>query len=107
MREPRYRSDITHERIPLRVRRLDENRYRVTDAKGRGLEYRKRYDFTSEALALIDGAAGKEVVLEGWLNRSGRWSITGVLFELGCDVNSLATDGSRGAEAAQASLAKA
>ena len=81
MRELGYRGDITHERIPLRVRRLDENRYRVTDAKGRGLEYRKRYDFTAEALALIDGAAGKEVVLEGWLNSRGRWSITGIPYE--------------------------
>lgn len=81
MRESGYRGNITHERIPLRVRRLDENRYRVTDARGRAIEYRKRYDFTREALAIIDGAAGKEVVLEGWLNRQGRWSITGALYE--------------------------
>ena len=77
----RYRSDIRHDRVPLRVRRLDENRYRVTDVRGHGLEYRKRADFTPEALAAIDAAVGKEVVLEGWLNRSGRWSITGVLYE--------------------------
>jgi hypothetical protein len=77
MPQPRYRSEITQERIPLRVRRLDENRYRVTDAKGQGVEYRKRYDFTAEALAMIDAASGKDVVLEGRLNRWGRWSISG------------------------------
>ena len=71
-------SDITHERIPLRVRRLEENRYRVTDAKGQGAEYRKRYDFTPKTLAIIDGAVGKEIVLEGRLTRRGRWSISGV-----------------------------
>jgi hypothetical protein len=80
MSETGYRGNIAHERIPLRVRRLDENRYRVSDAKGRSVEYRKRCDFTREALELVDGAAGKEVILEGWLNRSGRWSITGVLY---------------------------
>jgi hypothetical protein len=82
MRETRYRSDITQERVPLRVRRIEENRYRVTDVKGQGTEYRKRYDFTAEALAIIDGAAGKEVVLEGRLNRWGRWSISGVRAKL-------------------------
>jgi len=81
MTEPRYRSDIRHDRVPLRVRRLDDNRFRVTDVRGHGLEYRKRADFTAEVLTLIDAASGKEVVLEGWLNRSGRWSITGVLYE--------------------------
>jgi hypothetical protein len=69
MRETRNRRDITQERVSLRVRRLEDNRYRVTDAKGQGIEYRKRYDFTSKVLAIIDGAAGKEVVLEGRLNR--------------------------------------
>jgi len=78
MRETRYRSDITQERVQLRVRRIEENRYRVTYVKGQGIEYRKRYDFTPEALAILDAAAGKEVVFEGRLNRWGRWSISGV-----------------------------
>jgi hypothetical protein len=45
------------------------------------VEYRKRGDFSVRILALIDSAAGKEIVLEGWLNRFSRWSITGVVCE--------------------------
>ena len=78
MSEPRYRNDIRHDRVPLRVRKVGDNRYRITDLNGRGLEYRKRGDFTSEALAAIDAANGKDAMLEGWLNRFGRWSISGV-----------------------------
>ena len=57
--------------------------YRVTDAKGRYVKYRERWvtradtierppvdDFTREALDLIDGTAGEEVSLEGWLKRA-------------------------------------
>ena len=63
---------------------MAENRYRVTDTKGRGLEYRKRHDFSADALSAIDAAESQQVLLEGWLNRSGRWSISGTLAELGC-----------------------
>jgi hypothetical protein len=44
MTEPKYRSDISREGIILKIRRLEQNRYRLTDVKGRGLEYRKRTD---------------------------------------------------------------
>jgi len=77
MGDQRYRSDIRHGRVPLRIRRVDENRYRVTDADGRGLQYRKRADFSADALRALDAGGGREVVLEGWLNRFGRWSISG------------------------------
>ena len=73
----RYRSDIRRQRVSLKVRRIGENRYRITDTKGRGLEYRKRADFTPETLFAIDAAAGREVIVTGWLNRFGRWSIGG------------------------------
>ena len=77
MAEQRYRSDIRHERVPLKIRKVGENRYRITDAKGRGLEYRKRADFTAQTRHTIDAAAGREVIVTGWLNRFGRWSIGG------------------------------
>ncbi|HEV2627268.1 MAG TPA: hypothetical protein VGV41_01300 [Pseudolabrys sp.] len=76
--------DIRHKRVPLRVRNVGENCYRVTDASGRGLQYRKRADFSAVALKAIQAANGKEVILEGWLSHhSGRWSISGVLAEAG------------------------
>ena len=67
-------------RVPLRARRVGENCYRITDAAGRGLQYRKRGDFTSEALKAVEAAGGREIFLEGCLSRrTGRWSITGRL----------------------------
>jgi hypothetical protein len=76
MDQPRYRSNIRRNRVSLKIRRVGENRYRITDAKGRGLEYRKRADFTPASRLAIDAAAGKEVIVTGWLNRFGRWSIS-------------------------------
>jgi len=91
----RYRSDIRRERVRLKVRRVGENRYRITDTSGRGLEYRKRSDFTRDALHAIDAAAGRDVIVTGWLNRFGRWSIGGrdeaVKLEFGAGENLQAT----------------
>ena len=74
----KYRSDISRERITLKIRRVEENRYRLTDVKGRGLEYRKKADLSPVVTAHVDAAAGKDVLFEGWLNRHGRWSIVGL-----------------------------
>jgi hypothetical protein len=81
MSDQRYPGDIRHNRVPLRVRRAGHNRYRVTDEAGRGVQYRKREDFSADVLTAIDAANGEEVLLEGWLNRSGRWALTGRLVE--------------------------
>ena len=74
----KYRSDISRERITLKIRRVEENRYRLTDARGRGLEYRKKADLSRVVAAQVDAAAGKDILLEGRLNCHGRWSIVGL-----------------------------
>lgn len=74
-----YRGNIRQQRIPLRLRRLEPNRYRLANANGRGLEYRKKAELPSAIAAHADTAAGKDVLVEARLNRSGRWSITGVI----------------------------
>ena len=77
MSDQTYRSDIRRDRVLLCVRKVGDNRYRVTDAAGRGVQYRKRADFTIDVRRVIEAANGEEVLLEGWLNRLGRWSISG------------------------------
>jgi len=62
--------DIRRERVRLRIRRVAENRYQITDLNGQGREFRKRHDCAPELRALIDGAEGRDVVVEGWLNRT-------------------------------------
>jgi|GEM_PF-6380178 len=79
MSDHRYPGDIRRDRVPLRVRKAGDNRYRVTDEAGRGLQDRKRADFSADALKAIDVTSEEEVLLEGWLNRFGRWSVTGRL----------------------------
>lgn len=78
MTGPKYRSDISRQRITLKIRRVEQNRYRLTDGKGRGLEYRKRADLSPAVAAHVDAAVGKDVLFEGWLNHHGRWSILGL-----------------------------
>jgi hypothetical protein len=78
MTTPKYRSDISRERITLKIRRIEENRYRLTDLKGRGLEYRKRADLSPVVASRVDAAAGKEILIEARLNRHGRWLIVGL-----------------------------
>ena len=73
-----HKSDIRHQRIGLKIRRLDPDRYRLTDVNGRGLEYRKKTDLASEIAAYVDAAAGKDVLVEAYLNHRGRWTIAGL-----------------------------
>ena len=77
MSEPGHRSEVRRERVLLRIRRVAQNRYQITDMNGQGVEFRKRHDFARELRAVIDAAGGQEIILEGRLNRFGRWSIAG------------------------------
>jgi hypothetical protein len=66
---------VRNERIRLRIRRVDADRYRVSDANGHGVEFRKRHDLPDAVAKAVDAAADGVVFVEGWLNRAGRWSI--------------------------------
>jgi hypothetical protein len=76
---PRYRNDIRHVRTTVRLRRLDHNHYRLTDANGRGVEYRKRRSLSPEIAAAADSAHGQDILVLVRLNNAGRWSILGLI----------------------------
>ena len=66
---------VRQDRVRLRIRRVQANRYRVSDLNGRGIEYRKRHDLPDAIAKAVDGAQTGHVYVEGWLNRAGRWSM--------------------------------
>jgi len=65
MVEPGHQSEIRRERVLLRIRRVAQNHYQITDMNGQGLEFCKRHDFAPDMRALIDAGAGKEVIMTG------------------------------------------
>jgi hypothetical protein len=79
MTAPRYRNDIRHDRVTVRLRRLDHNHYRLADANGRGIEYRKRNTLAPGIVAAADSAGGRDILLLARLNHAGRWSILGLV----------------------------
>ena len=66
---------VRHDRVRLKIRRIEANRYRVSDLKGGGIEYRKRHDLPDAIAKAIDSAQAAHLYVDGWLNRAGRWSL--------------------------------